>query len=261
MPQSKVGPEIHRRLLDGQPNDTIARAVGRKVRIIQKHAAGECTCPPLDVVEEVADPVAVPPLGRDAMDTVGIIDLAYQNGIALEDIADTLGIGQIDVDAQDFGIGDGAGISPRRVARLHSDAIGMGRLKEHHPARWASSLEARNRDARKLILNGAIPLETVHSLLKDIRRVTSGLLSSDHPNRFTDWPFWDSIVGDFLTIRYPEIGLIEGLSSVYQPIDSVSGEGTIEALEEKIGPVVRLRCADCGGPYRAEDLGILALAG
>ena len=251
MPTSRVAVEIHKLLADGQRTGAIARAVGRKVRMIQKHRVGECTCPlpPLAQVTEVERPADVQPA---ALDAVGVVDMAWQSGVDLAEIADTLGIGAVDVDAPDFGIGN-AEISPRRIIRLHADAAGMARLREHHPARWAAILEARGKDERKAATSGAIPVETVHALLRELRRITGGMLASDHPDRFEDGPFWDQKLAEMLGYRYPEIGLPEGLWPGYLTNPDGTAQGLFDAIEIYAGPFPRFHCADCGsGNIRVE---------
>ena len=68
---SRVGPEIHRRLADGQPPDLIGKAVGRSLSTIYDHRARKCRCcdvadnpdlRELDNLVAAFDPVLVPAL-------------------------------------------------------------------------------------------------------------------------------------------------------------------------------------------------------
>ena len=229
---SRVGLEIHRRLDEDQAPEDVAAAVKRSLSTVYFHKAGDCSC---GNVEEPApvEPDDVADLG-DADDPERRIVAAYVAGVPLDRIAAAFGVPAEDI--------------PRLADRaaIEQETEIMARLQRQHPARWASLREQRDRDMRKLELQGAVPVALVHEMLGKVRHITRALLASDHPNRFTDGEFWESHMVDLLTYSFAEIGVPVSEGTSAWPNPEGTGEGIFHAVEAYAGPSPSFSCVDCG---------------
>ena len=204
--QAVSAKEIHRRLELGEPDGVVARAVGRKERVIRYHRAWRCQCaverPAVALVapETVAPkstPEAVP---VDVGDPVAVVTMAYLVGISLLGIAAALGVDgyALDPDAVDFGL-NGAAISRRRLERLAAKADALERMRLHRPAQWARLVTEAEESERKAALDSRLSRETWTGFFGEIAAHQSGLLIE---RDFRDWIEW---VEDLTVARYPSM--------------------------------------------------------
>ena len=194
--QAKSAIEIHRRLALGEPDDAIARAVGRKPRVIRYHRSWRCVCavdrPTPVAVELEAGPVV--PVG----DPVAVATAAYLAGVSPLAIAVALGVDgyALDADALDFGL-KGAAISRRRLGRLAAQADALERMRLFRPAQWAKLVAEESESERKMSLDSRLPLETVRGFFSEVVNHQSLILTDDD---FRDWIEW---VSEMTIARYP----------------------------------------------------------
>ena len=205
--QAVSAAEIHRRIADGQPDDSVARAVGRKERVIRYHRAWRCQCavdrpapvvdsPPAAPVEAAA--VAPAPVGVGDPDAVATA--AYVAGLSPLAIAAALGIDAyfLDVDSTDFGL-TGAGISRRRLERLAAKADALERMRRYRPAQWAVWVAQQDDAERKATLDSRLPREIWTAFWVDVvSHQANILIDSD----FRAWMEW---VSELVENRHTQI--------------------------------------------------------
>ena len=202
--QAVSAKEIHRRLELGEPDDVVARAVGRKKRVIRYHRAWRCQCaverPAVALVapETVAPkstPEAVP---VDVGDPVAVVTMAYLVGISLLGIAAALGVDgyALDPDAVDFGL-NGAAISRRRLERLAAKADALERMRKHRPAQWAKLVAEEEDKERKAALDSRLPRETWIAFFGEVISHQANILTDDDFRRWRQW------ILELVTSRYP----------------------------------------------------------
>ena len=204
--QAKSAVEIHSRIADGQPDDLIARAVGRKERVIRYHRAWRCQCAvarpdPVDrpaVAPAVASGPPVPPDPVDVGDPVAVATAAYLAGISPVAIATALGINAYDLDADvaDFGL-KGAAISRRRLERLAARSDALERMQRQRPAQWASWVADADAAERKEALDSRLPRETWTAFFAELVQHQSTILTE---RDMQDWIRW---VKELAIYRYP----------------------------------------------------------
>ena len=193
--QAVSAKEIHRRLELGEPDDVVARAVGRKERVIRYHRAWRCQCaverpapvvdsPPAAPVEAAA--VAPAPVGVGDPDAVATA--AYLAGLSPLAIAAALGIDaySLDVDSPDFGL-TGAGISRRRLERLAARADALERMRRYRPAQWAVWVAQQDDAERKAALDSRLPRETWTAFWADVVSHQENILIDGD---FSVWMGW-----------------------------------------------------------------------
>ena len=212
--RSRVGPEIHRRLSLGEPDDIVAEAVGLKPRIIRWHKAERCkNCGPLpdrvDLVDlpPVADapdaapaPAPAQPVAVDLADPVAVAWAAYTAGVSLLGLAAAYGldVAQVDADAPDFGL-NGAAIAPQRLVRLAAKADALERMRKFRPAQWAKLVAGTEEAERKAALSSRLPRETWVGFWTTVAGHQSALLSE------TDLQAWFGWISDLVAERFPEM--------------------------------------------------------
>ncbi len=253
---------------EGWPPDDVARETGadratvfrHKARLRDAEEVGEGERPETANTTAQVDgpPVAVPtpdldgegntagpsegPQAPDSLETR--VGRAYAAGIPAERIASAF-----DVEPEYV-----AKVGERLAVERELDVF--ERLARTNPARWAAIQEQRARDDRKLARDGAIPKETVHKFIVQVRRVCSGLLGSDHRDRDNDFPWFDTWLAELLAWTFPEIGLPEEQSRIYMPDDSGPPEDPLEELyrrlEGRIGPVRKILCVNCRAEIERE---------
>ena len=217
--------EIHRRIANGEPDDVVARAVGRKERVIRHHRAWKCKCKvdrpapysaidssPADdsgpavapVQREVAivsdGPAVAPGLAVDVVNPAIVATSAYMAGMSTTAIAAALGVDAyaLDVDRPDFGLTD-VTVSRRRLERLGKRADALERMRLHRPAQWAAWVARSEEGERAEALDSRLPRETWTGFLDELVTHQSRLLIE---RDFRDWVAW---VKELAVARYPSM--------------------------------------------------------
>ena len=204
--QAKSGIEIHRRIEDGQPDDVVAAAVGRKERVIRYHRSWSCKCAverpaPVDrpTVVTLAAQEAIPEAAPiDVDDPVAVATLAYLSGVSVLGIASAFGLDHyaLQPDAPDFGL-TGQTVARRRLERLAARADALERMRLHRPAQWATWVAEHDEKERQAALDSRLPRETWTGFLGDLIAHQSRLLTEAD---MRDWIAW---VEDLAVSRYP----------------------------------------------------------
>ena len=203
------GTEIHDRIADGQPDDVVAAAVGRKERVIRHHRGGRCKCTydrPAPYVAEDSGPAVAPVFGvapatvaaLDVGNPAAVATLAFMAGLSLTAIAAGLGVDAygLNPDVTDFGL-TGAAISPRRLERLAARADALERMRLHRPAQWAAWVAKAEETELAVALDSRLPRETWTGFFGEIINHQSRLLTDGD---MRDWIQW---VEDLAESKYP----------------------------------------------------------
>ena len=205
--QATSAKEIHRRLAQGEPDDSIARAVGRKPRVIRYHRAWRCVCAvdrptPVPELEAVAVELEAAPMAApvDAGDPVAVATMAYMAGVSLLGIAAALGVDvyALNADIPDFGL-TGLDISRRRLGRLAAQADALERMRLFRPAQWAKLVAQEAESERKMSLDSRLPLEIWMAFFSELVNHQANILTDGD---FQHWRRWiqDLVVGRFPTM-------------------------------------------------------------
>ena len=202
------GTEIHNRIADGQPDDVIADAIGRKERVIRHHRGGRCKCTydrPAPYSADDSGPAVALALGV-APATVAAVGVgnptavataAFLAGLSAVAIAAALGVDaySLNPDMADFGL-TGAAISPRRLERLAARADALERMRLHRPAQWATWVAKAEETELAVALDSRLPRETWTGFFGEIINHQSRLLTEGD---MRDWIQW---VEDLAVSRY-----------------------------------------------------------
>ena len=191
----------------------MARAVGRKDRVIRHHRAWKCKCKvdrPAPYSEEDSGPAddsgpAVAPSQPEsaivapgpAVVEVNPATAAFMAGLSTTAIAAALGVDAfaLDVDRPDFGLP--VGVSRRRLERLGKRADALERMRVHRPAQWAAWVARSEEGERAAALDSRLPRETWTSFFGELVDHQSGLLIE---RDFRDWIEW---IKELAQHRYP----------------------------------------------------------
>ena len=162
MSTSKVGREIHRRLVANEPADYIGLRVGRKPRTIRWHRAGNCLCPERGMPPSPVEEVEGLPVGEP---WAGITEATRMTRAEIEALITP----EIQAEAD------------RRMADV------LERVREESPTRWLAYEQNRRATEAEDALTTAIPPDRVASFVADMIGHQRALLTVGDFGAWAEW--------------------------------------------------------------------------